>query len=222
MTWNDHTVSYLFRISDRRWIPEPFFLRSTLCIVCHMPDQSGRRGGGALRPMSGQWKWSVEREWPGMWPLTTALTLMDQVFKLTCYKTICLKRLITHNSHRPQPEYTRELVFKRLRYICKLTPVVIFFLFTKNVVIISQSLLCMYSAGELGPHGKLGPDNTQLNEIWFLCLRTEGAGGIMFPGCPSVRISRPDFFVNAITQVLLDGISSNVVQGSTTRSRWTD
>ena len=22
----------------------------------------------------------------------------------------------------------------------------------------------------------------------FLCLRTEGAGGIMFPGCPSVRI----------------------------------
>ena len=48
----------------------------------------------------------------------------------------------------------------------------------------------------------------------------------MFPGCPSVRPSvrlsvcpsvrpsvrpdlRPDFFVNAITQVLLDGISSN-------------
>ena len=23
----------------------------------------------------------------------------------------------------------------------------------------------------------------------FLCLRTEGAGGIMFPGCPSVRMS---------------------------------
>ena len=30
---------------------------------------------------------------------------------------------------------------------------------------------------------------------------------------------RPDFFVYAITQVLLDGISSNLVQGSTTRSR---
>ena len=30
---------------------------------------------------------------------------------------------------------------------------------------------------------------------------------------------RPDFFVNAITQVLLDGISSNLVQGCTTRSR---
>ena len=28
----------------------------------------------------------------------------------------------------------------------------------------------------------------------FLCLRTEGAGGIMFPGCPSVRPDlRPDF-----------------------------
>ena len=25
--------------------------------------------------------------------------------------------------------------------------------------------------------------------ITFLCLRTEGAGGIMFPGCPSVRPS---------------------------------
>ena len=33
---------------------------------------------------------------------------------------------------------------------------------------------------------------------------------------------RPDFFVYAITQVLLNGISSNLVQGSTTRSRWTD
>ena len=33
---------------------------------------------------------------------------------------------------------------------------------------------------------------------------------------------RPDFFVYAITQVLLDGISSNLVQGCTTRSRWTD
>ena len=50
----------------------------------------------------------------------------------------------------------------------------------------------------------------------------------MFPGCPSVRPDfrpdfrpdlRPDFFVYAITQVLLDGISSNLVQGSTTRSR---
>ena len=30
----------------------------------------------------------------------------------------------------------------------------------------------------------------------------------MFPGCPSVRLDvRPDFFVYAITQVLLDGIS---------------
>ena len=29
----------------------------------------------------------------------------------------------------------------------------------------------------------------------FLCLRTEGAGGIMFPGCPSVRPDfRPDLF----------------------------
>ena len=37
---------------------------------------------------------------------------------------------------------------------------------------------------------------------------------------PSVRPDlRPDFFVYAITQVLLDGISSNLVQGSTTRSR---
>ena len=37
---------------------------------------------------------------------------------------------------------------------------------------------------------------------------------------PSVRPDlRPDFFVNAITQVLLDGISSNLVQGCTTRSR---
>ena len=54
----------------------------------------------------------------------------------------------------------------------------------------------------------------------FLCLRTEGAGGIMFPGCPSVRPDlRPDFFVYAITQVLRDGISSNLVEGSTTRSR---
>ena len=57
--------------------------------------------------------------------------------------------------------------------------------------------------------------------------RIEGAEGIMFPGCPSVRPDfrpdlRPDFFVYAITQVLLDGISSNLVQGSTTRSRWTD
>ena len=60
----------------------------------------------------------------------------------------------------------------------------------------------------------------------FLCLRTEGA-----PGCPSVCPSVrpdfrpdlcPDFFVYAITQVLLDGISSNLVQGCTTRSRWTD
>ena len=25
---------------------------------------------------------------------------------------------------------------------------------------------------------------------FFLCLRTEGAGGIMFPGCPSVRPSK--------------------------------
>ena len=25
--------------------------------------------------------------------------------------------------------------------------------------------------------------------VYFLCLRTEGAGGIMFPGCPSVRPS---------------------------------
>ena len=63
--------------------------------------------------------------------------------------------------------------------------------------------------------------------ITFLCLRTEGAGGIMFPGCPSVRPDvcpdfRPDFYVYAITQVLLNGISSNLVQGSTTRSRWTD
>ena len=33
---------------------------------------------------------------------------------------------------------------------------------------------------------------------------------------------RPDFVVYAITQVLLDGISSNLVQGCTTRSRWTD
>ena len=33
---------------------------------------------------------------------------------------------------------------------------------------------------------------------------------------------RPNFFVYAITQVLLDGISSNLVQGCTTRSRWTD
>ena len=46
----------------------------------------------------------------------------------------------------------------------------------------------------------------------------------MFPGCPSVRPDfrpdlRPDFIVYAITQVLLDGISSNLVQGSTTRSR---
>ena len=40
---------------------------------------------------------------------------------------------------------------------------------------------------------------------------------------PSVRPDLcPDFFVYAITQVLLDGISSNLVQGSTTRSRWTD
>ena len=30
---------------------------------------------------------------------------------------------------------------------------------------------------------------------------------------------RPDFFVYAITQVLLDGISSNLVQGCTTRRR---
>ena len=42
----------------------------------------------------------------------------------------------------------------------------------------------------------------------FLCLRTEGAGGIMFSGCPSVRI----FFVYAITQVLLDGISPILVR----------
>ena len=60
--------------------------------------------------------------------------------------------------------------------------------------------------------------------LQFLCLRTEGAGGIMFPGCPSVRPDFrpdlcPDFFVYAITQVLLDGISSNLVQGCTTRSR---
>ena len=60
-----------------------------------------------------------------------------------------------------------------------------------------------------------------LELIVFLCLRTEGAGGIMFPGCPSVRPDfrpdlRPDFFVYAITQVLLDGISSNLVR----RSSW--
>ena len=41
---------------------------------------------------------------------------------------------------------------------------------------------------------------------------------------PSVRPDfrpdlRPDFFVYALTLVLLDGISSNLVQGSTTRSR---
>ena len=46
----------------------------------------------------------------------------------------------------------------------------------------------------------------------------------MFLGCPSVRPDfrpdlLPDFFVNAITQVLLDGISSYLVQGCTTRSR---
>ena len=35
----------------------------------------------------------------------------------------------------------------------------------------------------------------------------------MFPGCPSVRPDvRPDFFVYAITQVLFDGISSNLVR----------
>ena len=38
--------------------------------------------------------------------------------------------------------------------------------------------------------------------------------------CPDFRPDlRLDFFVYAITQVLLNGISSNLVQGSTTRSR---
>ena len=41
----------------------------------------------------------------------------------------------------------------------------------------------------------------------FLCLRTKGAGGIMFPGCPSVRI-----FVYAITQEANCRISSNLVK----------
>ena len=35
-----------------------------------------------------------------------------------------------------------------------------------------------------------------IDEVFFrfLCFRTKGAGGIMFPGCPSIRLFiRPDF-----------------------------
>ena len=53
--------------------------------------------------------------------------------------------------------------------------------------------------------------------LHFLCLRTEGAGGMYVSGLsvrPDFRPDlRPDFFVYAITQVLLDGISSNLDTG---------